>query len=287
MKLNEIFFVPRQPAVQHVISHVMAGLSLVSADVHSSTRLGFLGDGTTYATLTPQQHRQVAGRQTLNIECVDISKRHVDQVFRDVFSYSVEVDPQVFEGPAVRKSNKNYSHDGEVLQLPIDQPDKDSVYNLLVDNRVDGENVEDLRVYIVGGVICCALIKRRPLHLRFSAFTDFAEWVEVEDVLSTSEVARISRFCQLLKLDFGELDVLRDQRSGLIYIVDANRCTSGPPLALPLTQAVKCIERLCLAFRFFYLADEPDRSVDIERIYRSLEAMRNAFPLQPPPSIPA
>ncbi|RMP70115.1 phytanoyl-CoA dioxygenase family protein [Pseudomonas syringae group genomosp. 3] len=282
MKLNEVFFVPRKPGVQHVITHVLAGLGLAIADVHSQTRLGFLGDGTTYAGLTPQEQRQVAGRQMLNIDCVDISKRHVDQVFRKVFGYSVEVDPGTFKGLAVRKSNKNYAHDGEVLELPVDRVDEHSVYNILVDNRVGGESVEDLRVYIVGGVICCTLIKRRPVKVRFSAFTNFAEWACTEEVLSTLEITQISQFCQLLNLEFGELDVLRDRNSGLIYIVDANRCTSGPPLALPLVQAVKCIESICLAFRFFYLADEPDRPVDTQSIYRSLEAMRDKFQLQLP-----
>ena len=41
-------------------------------------------------------------------------------------------------------------------------------------------------------------------------------------MLSKDEQAKLLQFCRAIGLDYGELDVLRDNGDGRIYVVDAN-----------------------------------------------------------------
>ena len=48
-------------------------------------------------------------------------------------------------------------------------------------------------------------------------------------------------------MDWGGLDVLRDQPSGRIYIVDVNKTDVGPVIALSLKDKLKSTEALAKA----------------------------------------
>ena len=267
-----IFFTPRMPENKHLIRHVALGLRAEINTLERGGTVGFLGDGTTYARLTEEEVLKARGRYIINGRCVDISKRHVDRCFRKIFGYSVEINPFEFEGVGIRKSDKNYTHDGVVLQFPIDATEPGFVYNRLCDNRVDDSTVIDIRVPVVAGRIPAVVLKERRIDIRFSAMNTKVYMVENEEVLTPEELDKIVRFCSELGLDFGELDVLRDGSDGRIYIVDANRCTEGPSRIMPLDQAVELVRRLCVEFaRCFF---HRDLSVDIDAISRSLTEMR-------------
>ena len=49
----------------------------------------------------------------------------------------------------------------------------------------------------------------------------------VEDAFSADERTAILAFCRRMGLDFGELDVLRANDDGQIYILDANKTPGG------------------------------------------------------------
>ena len=51
----------------------------------------------------------------------------------------------------------------------------------------------------------------------------------INKILSIDEAEKIRLFCERMKLDYCELDVLRDKNNGRIYIVDANSTPAGPP----------------------------------------------------------
>jgi hypothetical protein len=51
---------------------------------------------------------------------------------------------------------------------------------------------------------------------RFSNANSRASLARTETVLSSDEVAKILAFCDHLHLDYGELDILRDNGDGLI-----------------------------------------------------------------------
>lgn len=171
--------------------------------------------------------RLALSHHVLNQGCTDISKRHVARVFGEVFGYSLEVDPQTYRGLMVRKSDANAPHDGVIMTGPVDNDHPDLVYQKLVDNVVD-EFVEDLRLPVFGDIIPYCLFKRMPIRDRFTNDTGHAMICEVGDLLTQKEIANVLRFCRAVGLDYGELDVLRDNKDGRIYVVDVNNTPFGP-----------------------------------------------------------
>ena len=54
-----------------------------------------------------------------------------------------------------------------------------------------------------------------------------------------------------MKLDWGGLDVLRDRKSGALYVVDVNKTDMGPPIALPMKDKMRAVRTLAAALRAF------------------------------------
>lgn len=54
-------------------------------------------------------------------------------------------------------------------------------------------------------------------------------------------------------LDFGELDIIRDNADGGIYIIDVNKTPWGPPNHILPWQEDRCIEDLAGAFEESFL----------------------------------
>jgi hypothetical protein len=191
------------------------------------------------------------GKPRWNFEAQDLSKSAIARAFETAFGYALALDPTIGTGVCVEKGEANGIHDGVIVPLPCARrPGK--VYQHLIDNRGDDGLVEDLRTPTVGGKPVCVYIKRRDIERRFS--NDNTEcWLRpVEDVFSAQEIEAIARFCAILKLDWGGLDILRDARSGLIYIVDANRTDMGPPIALPLRDKINSTHMLAAALQSMF-----------------------------------
>lgn len=155
----------------------------------------------------------------LNLRCRDISKRKVETVHQAVFGYGLAVNPLEFTGRCVKKSNDNATHDGGIIQCPVEQVDEQAVYQRVVNNSRDGQFVEDIRVPVFGGTVPFCYRKVRPVELRFSNEYSSAQVCEVSDLLSASEVGMLSQLCQEIGLDYGEVDVLRASMTG--------KCTSS------------------------------------------------------------
>lgn len=179
--------------------------------------------------------------RVLNFDVTDISKSEVIRAFDEAFGYKLGVDPEVYEGPILRKSEKNAAHDGTVLQGPIKAPGDDYVYQRLINNTSDGLAV-DLRVPIFGEDIPFVRVKYRPISKRF----DHAGRSQVNDdvnptdeVLSPTEQSRILALCRAMGLNYGELDVLRDRDTGRIYVVDVNNTPTGPTFVSADRETIK------------------------------------------------
>ena len=69
-----------------------------------------------------------------------------------------------------------------------------------------------------------------------------------ENCYTDDEIRVISRFADEIGLEWGGVDVLRDNASGRIYIVDANKTDMGPPVALKLGDKLKSTRRMAKAF---------------------------------------
>lgn len=193
----------------------------------------------------------------LNARCADLSKRRVMRIFEEVFGYGYEVDPLTHEGPLISKTDANGKHNAEIITGPIaaDDVDPDRVYQRLLECHV-GEEVEDLRICVVGDELPFVLAKRRPLKIRFSNHYSSAN--PVPEALSEEERAKLIEFNSRFGLDFGELDVIRDDGDGRIYVLDANNTPFSPPLIQPNSMAIRCMRAAADAFERQFLAAERD-----------------------------
>jgi hypothetical protein len=188
------------------------------------------------------------GRPAWNFGAADLSKSAVASAFEQAFGYPLRLDPELGTGPAVEKGEANGVHDGRIVTLPC-PPRPGKVYQRLVDTTAPDGMVEDLRTPTLLGRPMAVFIKRRPPDRRFS--NDNVECLlrDPGEVFSDAERAAIARFCAILDLQWGGLDILRDAQDGRIYIVDANRTDMGPPIALPLPLKLDATRRLARALR--------------------------------------
>jgi len=188
----------------------------------------------------------------LNLRCRDISKRKVEAVHQAVLGYGLAVNPREFAGRCVKKSNDNATHDGRIIQCPVEQVDEQAVYQRVVNNSRDGQFVEDIRVPVFGDTVPFCYRKVRPVGLRFGNENSSAQVCEVSEVLSANELNQLGRFCCEMGLDYGEVDVLRDLDDGRIYIIDVNNTPFGPPNHLDRRGTALALKKLADAFSTSY-----------------------------------
>lgn len=206
----------------------------------------------------------------VNAACLDIRKSHVQEVFARTFGYSLGVDPRVHEGPMVEKSDENGTKDGRIVHgpLPADRVLTDCVYQRLVDNRIGGGRVRDVRIPIFGGRVPLVYYKERDEENRFESRAPYGRMVETSDELSAEELDRLAAFTRELGMDYAELDVLRDAGDGRIYVVDANKTPFGPPGAISRDEATRALRTLAQEFQTL-LMEAPPTASEVSRLDRA------------------
>ena len=159
--------------------------------------------------------------RVINIDCLDISKKHVDRVFSKVFGYSTIIDPLTFNGKIVEKSDANGAHDGIILDGPIEEVRNGRIYQRLIDNSSGDQFVVDMRVPVFGSNIPFVFLKYKPIENRFKLSVK-GDLAQVNEVFSTEEIEKCLSFCREMGFDYGELDLARDRSNGRLYILDVN-----------------------------------------------------------------
>ncbi|MCB9926403.1 MAG: hypothetical protein H6822_29925 [Planctomycetaceae bacterium] len=183
----------------------------------------------------------------------DADKRHLADHFFRVFRYPLGVDQDYYSGKIVQKSLRNGAHDGQVLQGPVSNASHNAVYQHLIDNRTFGNRIVDLRVPFIGGIAPVCWIKCRPIENRFAAQSEWARLTTPDELFSSEEQSLITRFCEEVRLEYGELDVLRDVQCDSIYIVDVN------PTPYPLTHGIdphewsRAVQQMAVRFQEVFL----------------------------------
>jgi hypothetical protein len=183
------------------------------------------------------------GGIVINERVVSIRKRAIDALHRQAFGYGAQVDPLRHRGLMVEKSDQNYKHDGRIIEGPAPRARPDRMYMTLVD-AVDDEGCQvDYRTIVSDSRMIACVIHRRPWQERFGMNSRAIELIYAtpEEVFSRQEIRCLEEFIRLQGLDFGEMDVLRDRHTGLIFVVDVNstpgsgRTVFAPPgeLSLP------------------------------------------------------
>jgi hypothetical protein len=189
--------------------------------------------------------------RVINYRCSDISKANVDKIHKKVFGYGLTINPQTYKGKYVKKGNLNSLHNGVILDHP-EKPQKGFVYQTLINTESNGELIE-ARFPIFGKKAPFVYLKYRPLDNRFGSKNNRIEVVQPEKVVSKDEYKKILEFCQEIGLDCGELDVLRDNKTKKIYIIDVNNTPSSPPYEISFSAYKKCLQMMSDAFKQAFL----------------------------------
>ena len=175
------------------------------------------------------------GLPIINKTCTNIKKDYIDQIFEKVFGYSTMVNPRTHKGYCVQKSTQNAIHNGKIVKCPMN-PDlaihksksgenHSVIYQKLIDTRIGKDLLHDIRVPVFKGKVPCVFIKQLGMQNTFHPYKEHPYNVYMDAAhnhLTQSELNNIESFCLFLGLDYGELDILRNNSDGLIYIVDVN-----------------------------------------------------------------
>ena len=208
----------------------MGGIDLI--DDPNAAEAVFIFDDKTESDIGKKLGAKMKAK-AINHRINDISKTHVGKVFKDVFGYSVDIDPLTYVGKAVEKSDANATHDGQVVECPLtsDLIKPESVYQKLIDSTFGGARSEDLRMAYVGGDIPVVFRKYKLIEKRFGTDYDHVDVWTADEAFSSEEQTQLIKFCETMGLDFGAVDVMRDKHDGRIYVVDVNK-TCMPVLCL-------------------------------------------------------
>jgi hypothetical protein len=245
----EFVFYPRTPHHRYMIWKVLrymgARISLYQERMwRSSNPINVVWADDTFVHSSIVNILRAGGPGTaLNSRILDVSKRHVEAVSLEVFGYGLAVDPTQYDGLCVEKSNLNGRHDGRIIRCPVGRAEPGMVYQLLIDNTVGGQLVQDIRLPIILGEIPFAYLKQREIQTRFSNINKSVSIEATGNILSGGEMAKVQQFCQRIGLDFGELDLLRDNVSGRVYIIDVNKTPYGPPNHLGVRECLWAVRR--------------------------------------------
>ena len=190
----------------------------------------------------------------INGRCVDINKTTVMRLFAEIFGYHFAIDPRSYDRPYVRKSDLNAMHDGIECHAPSEQ-DPRYVYQRVINNATDDGMAEDLRFIYIDGLLDFAYRKVRPMATRFSNTNEAAYIIRTADVASASEQKQLASLCKSIGLQYGEIDALRDNDDGRLYVVDVNRTPHGPPNGLPAKEAWWAVTNMADKFRRAFLPE--------------------------------
>jgi hypothetical protein len=187
-------------------------------------------------------------KKVINLYSRDISKKFIDKIHQDVFGYATIVDPLIYNDKIVRKNDINAKHDGVIIQGPLDAVEDEFIYQRLIDNSCANNLVMDIRIPVVMKTLDFVYIKLRSIDERFKNTTVDTKTKNIDEILNQEEIELINEYCSRLKLEYGELDVLRDKKDGKIYVVDVNNTPQGPPANTSKNDSAFALQKLASAF---------------------------------------
>ena len=226
-KATAVYFYPDLPVAGYMLGRICQRLGCRMLRIKRGTERPVMRwDDRTDGKIDPYLEKMALKTPVLNMGCHDISKQNVERVFRKVFGYGSFVDPLSHEGLLVEKSDDNGRHDGRFLQGPLAGAQKECVYQIPINTKQKDGFREEMRIPVFNGKIVLVMKKIKPDSDPFiCSLRGFIE--EVDIGLKAEEQAQICRFCNEFDLDYGELDILRNNDDGRIYIIDVNNTPSA------------------------------------------------------------
>lgn len=242
-----IAFFPEQPPINSIIYLIYHFVGLKKIKNISRAELKIYWENSTYS--------EPVTISSINKDVTNISKSEVEFFFKKVFGYGSFIYDNKKLEKVVQKSEENALHDGIVLnELPVAELQiEEYCYQRLIHNQPNAQVVEDLRVPIIDGIIPFVYRKIRPVSLRFENKNKEVTIHSPNAIFTSKELQLIVCFVNEFKLNYGELDILRDYISGRIYIIDVNKTPWGPPNGLNKYDQNKSVQILSeLFFSRFY-----------------------------------
>ena len=187
----------------------------------------------------------------LNQNCLDISKKKVDEIHQEIFGYCTIIDPLHYHGIGIVKSDENARHDGTEILFPITEKEPKKIYQLIIDNQVENLYL-DYRVCVINNEIPIFYKKFKTKENRYTNEVKSAVIGNAKEI--PSEVReKILLFTQKMECDFCELDVLKDNLTNRWFIIDLNKTPYGPPAPLQPEEKKKAIQILSDSFKRNFL----------------------------------
>jgi hypothetical protein len=221
-----IWFTPHRPRPWYIIwaASVWAGVRFARSPQHADAAFYF-EDRTQAIPPAPQHVRH------FNFGIGDVSKSRVAEANLEAFGYPLGLDPTTHHGPAVEKGEGNGLHDGHVVQCPTARLPGKAYQHMIATEGADGMAV-DLRTVCIGRAPVVVFVKQKPSAERFSIQNKSVVVKLPEEVFSPDDLAQLRRFCAVMQIDWGGLDVLREHATGRLYVVDVNKTDTGPAVIL-------------------------------------------------------
>jgi hypothetical protein len=175
------------------------------------------------------------GVEVINNQCLNVTKTWMNRIFEEVYGYSLEVS----SGWAVEKPNLTNGFK-DVRLVNLDEQDKKDGYFYQKRLNEDGE-VKEQRVVIMNYRPVIMNIKTKQISKSdiVGKITGY-EVTEIKD-------EKLERFCRLIGLDYGELDLIDGQ------VIDVNP-TPGDAIFvnMPVNEAAKYINTYIELFKKNY-----------------------------------
>lgn len=221
-----VWFTPYHPRPWYIVWAAMVWGGLRFAHRPEEADATFYFEDQTQAEPPDPRHAR-----HFNFAVGDVSKTRVAEVMERAFGYPLEIDPTTHVGPAVEKGEGNGLHDGRVVQCPTARAPAKAYQRVIATEGADGW-AWDLRTACVGRKPIVVFVKKKPAAARFSIQNTSVEVKLPDEVFSKREIAQLEHFCETMELDWGGLDVLRENESGRLYVVDVNKTDTGPAVVL-------------------------------------------------------
>ncbi len=238
-----LFFAPHQPRPWYILwaATVWGGMRFARSAENADAAIYF--EDRTQATPPPAPLARA-----FNFAVGDVSKSEVARVMEQAFGYPLALDPTTHIGEAVEKGEGNGLHDGHLVHCPTAaQPGK--AYQRVVKTEAEDGWAYDLRTVCIGRKPIVVFLKQKPAAARFSIQNTSVVVKTPSEIFSTAELAQIERFCDVMQLDWGGLDVLRERESGRLYVVDVNKTDTGPAVVLSWKDRARATTLMANALR--------------------------------------
>lgn len=265
--MSKVLFCPKKPNISHILSKVLRGIGYdFTEDINDKDITLAVHFDRRDVNQTNREMIEMAEKRNIpiiNRYCNNAKKDHVENIFSRVFGYRSFINPKVHRGYCVLKTTKQGVHGGRIIKCPIEGQPKGSyinkngqmhsfIYQKLINNRCSINAVEDIRALVVGKSIPYVMSRKKPTNETFR-FTkeersEVVKLCDKSDYFTSREVQKIIEFTTAFKVDFADLDILRDNSDGRIYIIDVNNIATTGALSQTTEEEFKLAVKLAIDY---------------------------------------